>query len=126
GCTIDVFSSIYMFFFVHFKVERATYRRIKGYTQNDSPAFQQKLMIEPAEKKILQEYILIHKCWPKILQQKQYLEAFKLLAELQNPLEKFFKTIIILTNDPVLRGNRIALLKKFIKLFESLMDFSKF
>ncbi|QYF47982.1 hypothetical protein RHABOEDO_000056 [Candidatus Rhabdochlamydia oedothoracis] len=23
GCTIDVFSSIYMFFFVHFKVERA-------------------------------------------------------------------------------------------------------
>ncbi|QYF48979.1 hypothetical protein RHABOEDO_001229 [Candidatus Rhabdochlamydia oedothoracis] len=24
GCTIDVFSSIYMFFFVHFKVERAT------------------------------------------------------------------------------------------------------
>lgn len=103
-----------------------TYKRIKGYTQNDSPTFQKELMIEPAERKILQEYILIHKCWPKLLQQKQYLEAFKLLAELQNPLEKFFKTVIIFTDDLVLRGNRIALLKKLIKLFESLMDFSKF
>ncbi|QZA59097.1 glycine--tRNA ligase subunit beta [Candidatus Rhabdochlamydia porcellionis] len=102
------------------------YKRIKGYTQNDSPTFQQKLMIEPAERKILQEYIQIHNRWPKLLQQKQYLEAFKLLAELQNPLERFFKAIIIFTDDLVLRGNRIALLKKLIKLFESLMDFSKF
>ncbi|KAG6559023.1 hypothetical protein RHABOEDO_001009 [Candidatus Rhabdochlamydia oedothoracis] len=28
GCTIDVFSSIYMFFFVHFKVERANNKKI--------------------------------------------------------------------------------------------------
>lgn len=103
-----------------------TYKRIKGYTQNDSPTFQQKLMIEPAERKILQEYILIHNHWPKLLQQKQYLEAFKLLVELQNSLERFFKTVIIFTDDLVLRGNRIAFLKKLIKLFESLMDFSKF
>ena len=83
-------------------------------------------MIEPAEKKILKEYTLIYKCWPKLLQQQKYLEAFELLAELQNPLEKFFKTIIVLADDPALRGNRIALLKKMIKLFESLIDCSNF
>lgn len=103
-----------------------TYKRIKGYIQHDSPTFQQKLMIESAEKKILQEYILIHKRWPKFLQQKQYLEALKSLTELQKPLEEFFKTVIILTDDLVLRGNRIAFLKKLIKLFESLIDCSKF
>ena len=83
-------------------------------------------MIEPAEKKILQEYTLIYKCWPKLLQQQKYLEAFELLAELQNPLERFFRTVIILSDDPDLRGNRIWLLKKIIKLFESLIDFSNF
>lgn len=103
-----------------------TYRRIKGYTEHNSPIFQKKLIIEPAERKILQEYILIYKGWPKLLQQKQYLEAFKLLEELQNPLKFLFKTVIILADDLVLRGNRIALLKKIIKLFESLIDFSKF
>ncbi len=101
------------------------YKRIKGHIQDDSSIFQQKLMIEPAEKKILQEYTLIYKRWPKLLQQKQYLEAFKLLAELQNPLEKFFKAIVILSDNPVLRRNRIAFLKKLIKLFESLIDCSK-
>ena len=103
-----------------------TYKRIKGHIQATSSTFQQKLMIEPAEKKILQEYTLIYKCWPKLLQQQKYLEAFELLAELQNPLERFFRTVIILSDDPDLRGNRIWLLKKIIKLFESLIDFSNF
>ena len=103
-----------------------TYKRIKGYLQDTSSTFQQKLMIESAEKKILQEYTSIYKCWSKLLQQKKYLEAFELLAELQNPLEKFFKTVIVLADDPTLRGNRIAFLKRLIKLFESLIDCSAF
>ncbi|MDR2539252.1 MAG: glycine--tRNA ligase subunit beta [Chlamydiales bacterium] len=103
-----------------------TYKCIKRYIQYDSPAFQQKLMIEPEERKILQKYVQIYKCWPKLLQQKQYLEAFKLLEELQNLLERFFKTVIIFSDNPALCGNRISLLKKLIKLFESLIDLSKF
>lgn len=102
------------------------YKRIKGQIHNSSPTFHRKLIVEPAEKKILQEYILIHKNWPRLLQQKQYLKAFELLAKLQSPLEDLFKTVIILTEDLVLRGNRIALLKKILKLFESLIDFRKF
>ncbi len=102
------------------------YKRIKGQMHNSSSIFYRRLITEPAEKKLLQEYTLISKDWPKLLKQKKYLEAFELLIKLQSPLEELFKTVTILTDNKILRGNRLALLRKILILFESLIDFSHF
>lgn len=84
-----------------------------------------KLIKHPSEKKFLQELTLINKQWPKLLKEKQYLEAFELLTKLQSPLEALFKSVIILADDPVVRSNRCALLRKALNLFDALIDFSK-
>lgn len=102
------------------------YKRIKGQIHKSSSIFHPKLIIEPAEKKLLKEYTLINKNWPKLLKQKKYLEAFEVLIKLQSPLEELFKTVLILTDNKALRENRLALLRKILNLFESLIDFSKF
>lgn len=102
------------------------HKRIKRQVRGSSTAtFNNTLVKNPAEKKLLQELTVLNKHWPKLLQEKQYLQAFELLIKLQPSLEKFFRTVKILTDDPILRVNRCALLKKALKFFDTLIDFSK-
>lgn len=102
------------------------YKRIKGQMHISPSVFNRRLITEPAEKKLLQEYTFINKVWPNLLKQKKYIEAFELLIKLQPPLEDLFKTVITLTDNKIVSGNRLALLRKILNLFESLLDFSHF
>jgi glycyl-tRNA synthetase len=48
-----------------------------------------------------------------------------MIAKLQAPLAKLFDSVKILSEDPKLRENRIALLQKVFSPFHQLLDFSK-
>ena len=45
------------------------------------------------------------------LEKQEYEKAFHILAELQAPLADLFDHVQILSDDPKLRGNRLALLE---------------
>ena len=102
------------------------YKRAKG--QLEKPAstpFNPTLIKEPAERELLQALDMLHKHWKNTLHEKNYGNAFTLIATLQEPLAKLFDSVKILADDPALRDNRIALLQMVFTPFQELLDFSK-
>ena len=67
----------------------------------------------------------LQKHWKAVIKDREYLQAFRMVAKLQAPLAKLFDTVKILADDVKLRDNRIALLQKVFSLFQELLDFSK-
>ncbi len=102
------------------------YKRAKG--QLEKPAsvpFNPALATEPAERELVQVLDHLQKHWHETLQDKRYLEAFKMLSTLQPPLAKLFDTVKIMADDSKLRENRIALLQKVFEPFQALLNFGK-
>jgi glycyl-tRNA synthetase beta chain len=47
------------------------------------------------------------------------------LAELREPVDRFFDDVLVMAEDPGLRGNRLALLRDTLSLFYRIADISK-
>jgi glycyl-tRNA synthetase beta chain len=47
------------------------------------------------------------------------------IATLRASVDRFFDDVMVMTDDPDLRGNRLALLKAIAALFDRMADFSK-
>jgi len=60
------------------------------------------------------------------LKEEQYYRALGLLAELRKPVDEFFEKVEILTDDPLLKKNRLSLLQGLETLFLKVADLSKF
>ncbi len=102
------------------------YKRAKGQLEKPAGApFQSGLALEPAEKELMHALDVLHKDWKMTIRDRQYLEAFRMIAKLQAPLAKLFDTVKILADDSKLRENRIALLQQVFTPFQELIDFSK-
>ncbi len=52
-------------------------------------------------------------------------DAFGEIAFLRGPVDRFFEDVLVMDPDPVVRGNRFALLASISALFELLADFSR-
>lgn len=102
------------------------YKRAKGQLEKPATAaFQTALAQEPAEKELVRALEGLHKHWKETLHERRYLDAFRMIAKLQQPLAKLFDTVKILADDMQLRNNRIALLQQVFSPFQELLDFSK-
>lgn len=102
------------------------YKRARGQLEKPATAaFQSALATEPAETELVRALESLHKHWKSTLNERKYLEAFRMIAKLQAPLAKLFDTVKILAEDAQLRENRIALLQKVFAPFQELLDFSK-
>jgi glycyl-tRNA synthetase beta chain len=51
--------------------------------------------------------------------------ALRVIATLRASVDRFFDDVMVMTDDPDLRGNRLALLKAIAALFDRMADFSK-
>jgi len=99
------------------------YKRAKGQLKQGTPAsFNKALLLEPAEKTLWHSLEEIEKHWKDTLSEKNYAQAFHLIASLQEPLAKLFDTVKILSDDLTVRANRLALLQKVFSYFEQLLD----
>jgi glycyl-tRNA synthetase beta chain len=54
-----------------------------------------------------------------------YGAALRALASMRLAVDEFFKEIMVMVEDPAIRGNRIALLNCISRLFGSIADISK-
>lgn len=102
------------------------YKRAKGQLQtiltND---VNEKLFADPIEGELYSLLKSVEKEFHFALQERNYVLAYTLLARLQPPLSKLFETVKILSDDPQIRDNRLALLQAVFSLFEELLDFSR-
>ena len=56
---------------------------------------------------------------------RNYQEVFKALASLKTPVDRFFDEVLVMTDDPNVRANRLALLVRISQTFLRLADFSR-
>jgi glycyl-tRNA synthetase beta chain len=53
-----------------------------------------------------------------------YEQVLQSLATLQAPVDQFFDQVMVMADDPAIRGNRLALLNRLNKLFLGVADIS--
>jgi glycyl-tRNA synthetase beta chain len=54
-----------------------------------------------------------------------YAGALDRLVRLKGPIDEFFNAVMVNTEDPAIRSNRLSLLKEVDDLFMSFADFSQ-
>jgi glycyl-tRNA synthetase beta chain len=82
-------------------------------------------LMDPAEQ-ILGEQVeaIARQVEPKFAA-RDYTGALKSLAVLRNAVDAFFDSVMVMADDPALRANRIALLKRMQGLFMRVADLSR-
>jgi len=82
-------------------------------------------LVDPAEQ-ILGEQVeaIARQVEPKF-KTREYTEALKSLAVLRNAVDAFFDSVMVMADDPALRANRLALLKRMQGLFMHAADLSR-
>ncbi|MGI6129095.1 MAG: glycine--tRNA ligase subunit beta [bacterium] len=83
------------------------------------------LFIEPAEEKLYQYYVTLRDKILSAVEGGQGQEALQLLSTLTQPINCFFNDVLVMSEDPAVRGNRLALLKVVHDLVLSVADFSR-
>lgn len=79
---------------------------------------------EPAEKNLIQALNHQKEYVKPLLDAKQYTQALKALASLQEPIDDFFDTVMVNVENSVLRQNRLAILATLRQLFLKIADLS--
>ena len=59
------------------------------------------------------------------LNRQEFDQALVAIAGLRGPVDDFFDGVMVMTDNPAVRNNRLALLAKIAGLFETVADFSK-
>jgi glycyl-tRNA synthetase beta chain len=60
-----------------------------------------------------------------LFEQRAYTEALCKLATLQHPVDRYFDSVMVMVDDPLLRNNRLALLNALSELFLRVADISR-
>jgi len=85
----------------------------------------QGLFEEEAEKILFNELTSLSDTVKPLFDQGDYESALCKLSVLREPVDKFFDTVMVMTDDEAVRNNRIALLNKMSALFLRAADLSR-
>jgi glycyl-tRNA synthetase beta chain len=83
------------------------------------------LFTEPAEKALA---MVVEKVRPDIQSRfsaRDYAGTLKVLAQTREPVDLFFNEVMVMAEDPVLRANRISLLRELHGLMNQVADISR-
>lgn len=102
------------------------YKRAKGQL-NGSPMrnVTTESLVEPAEKNLNSLLDQQQGAFKSAIAQRNYQQAYTLIASIQPALATLFDQVKILADDPKVRENRLALLQRVFHFFEQMLDFSK-
>lgn len=110
----------------HFERLFEVYKRAKGQIGAEKEhKIHPDLFQEEAETALYTSLSSIEEPFKKALATQNYQEAFEHLAKLQRPLAALFNEVKILSDEPQIRSNRIALLQDVFSYFSLLLDFGK-
>lgn len=86
--------------------------------------FNETLLSEPSEKKLVNALKHQQQEIPPLLAEKNYIQALKNLASLREPIDAFFEQVMINDPNPEIRQNRLAILQALHQLFLNIADIS--
>jgi len=82
-------------------------------------------LVDPAEQILGEQVEAIGRQVEPKFKAREYTEALKSLAVLRNAVDAFFESVMVMADDPALRANRLALLKRMQGLFMHAADLSR-
>ncbi|MBI5558403.1 MAG: glycine--tRNA ligase subunit beta [Deltaproteobacteria bacterium] len=95
---------------------------IKDHAQVDvSPP----LLLEEAERRLYDVYVEVRAKVEPLVREKRYEEALEKILEMKEPVDSFFDTVMVMSEDDKLRNNRLSLLAAIAQLFLRIGDFSR-
>jgi glycyl-tRNA synthetase beta chain len=83
------------------------------------------LLRDPAEQILGEQLVAIARMVEPKFRARQYTEALQNLAVLRKAVDEFFDSVMVMADDPALRANRLALLRRMQSLFMHAADLSK-
>ncbi|WP_314910720.1 DALR anticodon-binding domain-containing protein, partial [Cardiobacterium hominis] len=81
-------------------------------------------LLEPAEQALWQSWQTLAPAIDAELQKSDYRAALEQLATLGAPLDAFFTDVMVMSDDPALQQNRLALLTTLQRGFDQIADLS--
>jgi glycyl-tRNA synthetase beta chain len=83
------------------------------------------LLRDPAEQILAEQVAAIGRKVEPLFAARQYTEALQSLAVLRKAVDEFFDSVMVMAEDPALRANRLALLRRLQSLFMHAADLSR-
>ncbi len=83
------------------------------------------LLQAPAEQLLLEALQTLEPRVVAAVKNADYVGAMEDLASLRAPVDAFFTDVMVMVDDPALRGNRLALLRRMAERFDSVADISR-
>jgi glycyl-tRNA synthetase beta chain len=83
------------------------------------------LLAEPAEKALFEALMRLEPRVADLIANEDYDAALKLLATAREPVDRFFDEVLVMCDEPLLRANRLALLKQLGELMNQVADISR-
>ena len=101
------------------------FKRVKNIIKTSNTLiFEESILEEKAERELYKIYKEKETQIKKLIENKEYQKTFSMLSSLYEPLDNFFKEIMVMVDDDKLKNNRIALLSLVDKIFKNMLDFS--
>ena len=88
-------------------------------------AIDEGLLLDPAEQVLGEQLVAVARMVEPKFRARQYTEALQNLAVLRKAIDEFFDSVMVMAEDPALRANRLALLRRLQSLFMHAADLSK-
>lgn len=101
------------------------FARANNLRNKESGSSVDEALLEQEEQLLLDAIVTAEDNVNKALQADEYPLALQSLADLRNPIDTFFSDVMIMDEDPRVRANRLALLNRFVNVFEHVADFSQ-
>jgi glycyl-tRNA synthetase beta chain len=109
-----------------FNVLAASYKRIRNILKdNRQTTVDPEVLREEAEKDLYAVFLEVRERVQAILAGRDYFAALKALLDLKQPVDRFFDDVMVMTDDPDLRRNRLNLLTALGDLILQIGDISK-
>jgi glycyl-tRNA synthetase beta chain len=90
-----------------------------------SCALNETMLNDPAELALWQRYLQVQPEVEAARKNHDYSAALRSLASMRGVVDEFFKQVMVMAEDPAIRGNRISLLSTVSQLFRSIADISR-
>jgi glycyl-tRNA synthetase beta chain len=87
--------------------------------------FDEDLLRDPAEQILGEQLAAVARLVEPRFSARQYTEALQSLAVLRKAVDDFFDSVMVMAEDPALRANRLALLRRLQSLFMHAADLSR-
>ncbi|MBT4254745.1 MAG: glycine--tRNA ligase subunit beta, partial [Gammaproteobacteria bacterium] len=93
-------------------------------THHEFTPVDDRLLVEPQEKALAEQLVLLTKTYETHLSNDAFTEALASLASLREPVDAFFDNVLVNAEDENLRSNRLNLLKTLRDMFLQVADIS--